>query len=430
MAQNNGVVLDSKTNEALPGTNIYFKNQVVAITGKDGLFGINQIPKHTHNDTLYFSHIAYDSLRISFSALKAANYVVYLQEKQKLLDEVEVVGVRPELQLFLQYHELAPLPVAVYAFGALLTGNKIYVVAGDFSFEQKATEYSMAYGSIKTNGGRSWSGFSDKMQVYDIANDEWMVHPLKFGKRAYHNLHYSHDRIYVLGGKRLSRYGRTEYLEDKMEVYDIKRDTIFLDNSNPHQAMNFASCLYGDNLVVMGGSIKETLTGKKTYSDKVHLFDLQNGYWYESGLMPQAKETKGTLVNDAIYLIGGFNGAPLTSIETYNPTTGEWRKEGDLLEAVDRPAIAVNEQLIYIFEDEKIQVYDTQTRSLKLYAIDLKLFYAELFCADGKLYIVGGCRKEEYSTYPSLYLYTIDLSEFDKTVCEKRNAPHPINPHP
>ncbi|MDR3339076.1 MAG: hypothetical protein LBT25_03090 [Candidatus Symbiothrix sp.] len=69
---------------------------------------------------------------------------------------------------------------------------------------------------------------------------------------------------------------------------------------------------------------------------------------------------------------------------------------------------------------DKMQVYDTETQRLKLYAIDLKLYYAELFCADEKLYIVGGCLKDAYSIYPSPYLYAIDLSEFDKTVYSKR----------
>jgi hypothetical protein len=425
-AQNKGQVLDGNS-QPVQGVHVLFNDSMIAISDAEGIFDLKALSKVGETDTLVFSHVGYMVRKVPLSAIKANNYLIYLQEKIVELGEVAINASHQSLRETIRYRKLASLPEKVYAFGSLLINGKIYVVGGDksrledhlsrkFSDDNRldGDEESML-NSLRFKQKSEWYRYSDKMQVYDIAHDEWAVHPLKFGKRAYHNLHYSHDRIYVLGGKRLSRYGRTEYLEDKMEVYDIKQDTILTDNSNPHQAMNFASCLYGDNLIVMGGSIKETLTGKKTYSDKVHLFDLQSGYWYELGLMPQAKEAKGILVNDKIYLIGGFNGAPLTGIETYHPATGEWRKEGDLLEAEERPAIAVHEQLIYIFEGEKIQVYDTQTQRLKLYAIDLKLYYAELFCADEKLYIVGGCLKDAYSIYPSPYLYAIDLSEFDKT---------------
>jgi len=38
-----------------------------------------------------------------------------------------------------------------------------------------------------------------------------------------------------------------------------------------------------------------------------------------------------------------------------------------------------------------------------------------LFCADNKLYLLGGIDQDEYSFEPSADLYSIDLNEFKRT---------------
>ncbi len=55
--------------------------------------------------------------------------------------------------------------------------------------------------------------------------------------------------------------------------------------------------------------------------------------------MPVAKETKGILVNDKFYLIGGYNGKAPFSIESYNLKTGKWKKEGELFYGISKPAL-------------------------------------------------------------------------------------------
>jgi len=180
---------------------------------------------------------------------------------------------------------------------------------------------------------------------------------------------------------------------------------------------------------VMGGSTKLKANEEKEYSDKVHLLNLKTGYWYELNNMPVAKETKGVLINNTIYLVGGFNLKPLSEIETYNLETGEWKVEGQLFKGVERPGLAYNDNIIYIFEEGRIQTYNIVTRELNMYSIDLFQKSSELFYANNKLYIVGGFVERESSNTtvegsagnetsitPSLELYSIDLNEFLKAV--------------
>ena len=103
----------------------------------------------------------------------------------------------------------------------------------------------------------------------------------------------------------------------------------------------------------MGGSTKQKRNGLKEYSNKVHLFNLKSGYWYELDSMPVAKETSGILIKDKIYLIGGFNKKPLTEIETFDLISKKWTVEGHLFYGIENPAIATNKNMI-------IQITDTE----------------------------------------------------------------------
>ncbi len=59
---------------------------------------------------------------------------------------------------------------------------------------------------------------------------------------------------------------KREYLDDKIEIVDLKTNSIKVDATNPHQAVDFASLVYKNNLIVMGGSIKQNNLGVKQYS--------------------------------------------------------------------------------------------------------------------------------------------------------------------
>ena len=251
--------------------------------------------------------------------------------------------------------------------------------------------------------------------IYDIKTNQWETSEIKFKKRAYHNLNIYNNTIYVLGGKRVSTNGKFEYLEDKIEVFDINKNTVTIDNTNPHQATNFASFTYNGSIIAISGSIKMSEGGKKTYTNKVHSYDINSGYWYELANMPIAKEVNGVLIKDKIYLIGGTNGKALSTIEIFDLITETWNTEGELLNTSDLPAIANNNDIIYFFENEKINTYDINTKVLKEYLINLPLKGSKLYFCDDKLYIIGGYLENYYSQYPSASLFSIDINEFENT---------------
>lgn len=419
-AQNKGLVLDQSSDKPLAGVNIYkAKSRVITVTNSEGKFSINKLSGVNGKDTLHFSCVGYATEKMTAADLKLKGYVVSLQEVVQQLKEVTVITERQPLKAEIGYKQLASMKEGVYAFGSALVGDRIYVIGGDASFgEDQVLKALNDYGDDVLKHLKpsiSWQEYSGNLSVYDIRTDKWETVKKKFAQIAYHGIHYYKGKIYVLGGKKISRDGRTEYLNTDFDVLDLTRDSILHAHSNPHQAINFASFVYDGNLIMMGGSTRLKANGEKEYSSKVHLCNLKTGYWYELDSMPAAKETKGVLIGNTVYLTGGFRSKPLADIETYNLTTGEWKTVGKLLYEVERPAVAYHENMIYIFERGKIQTYNRITREVNAYLIDLDQVYAEMFCKNNKLYLLGGSLPEEFSDEPSSALYSIELDEFKKT---------------
>lgn len=411
-AQNTrGIVLEEKSKKPLVNVSVFIdKTGIGTTTNEKGEFHLKYFSEINENDTLIFSSIGYFTRKISFSGLKGSKYVVLLAESVELLDGVTVTSL-PHLNLQIKYSKLSSLKGGLYSFGSVLVENKIWVMGGDESYLPV----------LQRKPSFVWESYNDKLYIYDILTDKWATSDLQFSKRAYHSVNYYNGRIYALGGKTLSKNRKYEYLDDKIEVFDLNKNTILVDKTNPHQAVNFASFVYNDNLIVMGGSTRIKINEEKDCSKKAHILNLKSGLWYELNDMPEAKETKGVIINNIIYLIGGFNLKPLDNIEMYNITTGEWKVAGQMFYGVERPAIVYNDSIIYIFEDGRMQTYNLVTKQLNLYSINLPLKSCEMFFTKNKLYLLGGWIKDEtsadeYSIVPSSGLYSIDLSEFNKSV--------------
>ncbi|MCB2197490.1 MAG: carboxypeptidase-like regulatory domain-containing protein [Bacteroidetes bacterium] len=421
-----GTIIDQKTGEPLTGVNIYLRTtKEGTTTNSKGQFNFKTKISSGLNDTLHISFVGYITQKITINELEQRNHKIYLSEDIQKLKEVTITTSKI-LKPKLKYTRLASLKKGVHSFGSLVIDNKIYVIGGDLSVEKdlaKETLFESGYGgstslieSLERKSSEfNWHEYSENLWKYDLESNIWERSNLEFRKRAYHNIHLYNNKIYVLGGKRLSKNQVYEYLDDKIEVYDIMSDTILIDHTNPHQAVNFASCIYNDNIIVLGGSTKMNSNGEKEYSNQTHLYDLKTGNWYELNQMPNPKETKGILVNDKIYLFGGFYIKPLKEIESFDLTTGEWKKEGNLFHETKRPGLTYHNNFIYIFDNKRLYTYNLETRELNEYFISLDLIYPEIHYANNKLYILGGYYEDEVSIIPSPDLFCVDISEFEKT---------------
>ena len=423
-AQNiKGVVVDQKNNLPIEDVNITIKRFNASIlTDEKGKFKLSISTEFHVTDSINFSHIGYTEKTINLSELQKNEFIIYLDEKIESLESITISEKKP-LKSKITFTKLAPSKYALSSFGSILKDNKIYVIGGDASSKTDAWK-KVQYEKVDPTmddylrelsfqfSGQSYKG---NLLTYDIKTDLWEISKMKFRKRAYHNLNEHNDKIYVLGGKRVSANGVFEYLDDKIEVFDIKSQTVTTDNTNPHQAIEFASFTHNGAIISMGGSLKMKENGSKEYTNKVHSYDINSGYWYELADMPTAKETNGVLIQDKIYLIGGYNTKPLSTIESFDILTEKWKTEGELFYGINNPAIAQNEGIVYFFENEKIFTYNTNTKQLKEFLISLPMKASKLYFSDNKLYLLGGYIENYYSKYPSSNLFSIDINEFENT---------------
>tara|TARA_R110002096_G_scaffold425378_2_gene633981 strand:+ start:14968 stop:16338 length:1371 start_codon:yes stop_codon:yes gene_type:complete len=421
-----GKVIDAETKDPIENVSVYFKNLAIGTTtNKKGYFSLKTDSDYKTLYSISFSIIGYYGKSITFTKLKKNNFIINLSKKTEQLEEVRLLSNR-KLKKEIPFKKLAPLKNGVHSFGSLLVDDKIYLIGGDGSFLEDTGKKALLEIQTIPNAtfddllrrmriNPTYENYMDKLQTYNITNNTWEKSEFKFRKRAYHNINHINNTIYILGGKRLSLNKKKEYLDETIEVYNLKKDSIIIDYTNPHQAINFASFTYKNNLIIMGGSIKQNKMGEKVYSNKSHIYNSESGYWYELYNMPSAKEVKGVLIDDIIYVIGGSNGESLKTIETYNITTETWESEGELFNSIDFPGLAYHNNLIYIYDYDKISTYNILNKTLNEYNINLNLKSARIHYYKNKIYIVGGYIENEYSRIPSSYLFSIHIDDFETT---------------
>lgn len=413
----------SENGEPLENVNIYaISSKSGTITNKNGLFSISILSKFKESEVLEFSYIGFKSIKIAVTDLENQNFKIYLKENIQNLSEV-AINNNIKLKAKLEFNVLKPLKDPVFSFGSFVKDGKIYVTGGNESRETNSfmklrderPDATALDVQKELSRNPDYFMFKDNLAIYDIKNDSWETSTVKFKKRANHSIFPYNDKIYIIGGKRISVNGKFEYLQDQIEVFDTNTNTITIDKTNPHQASDFASVIYKDNIIVMGGSIKKSESGKKTFTNKVHMYNITSGYWYELAQMPTAKETTGILAGDKIYLLGGNDGNLVSKIETFDLITEKWQTEGELFSGLERPALTYHNDIIYFFENQKICTYNIQTKQLKEYEINIEVKYAALLYNNNKLYIIGGLSDKNFSKMSSSKVFSINVEEFGNT---------------
>lgn len=420
-----GIVISEKTDLPIEDTNVFaLSSNIGTLTNTKGEFRLKLLTKFKDNDTLQFSHVGFITTKIAVTDLKKLNFKISLLEDVEILKGLTIsANQKVKLKSKLQLVKLAPLKYGIYSFGSVLNDGKIYITGGDASYKLNTWEKVkrerpdftvldyLKEVSLQSNS----ETYKSNLQIYDIKTDSWQYLKLNLKKRAYHNLNFYNNTLYVLGGKKISANAVFQYLENEIEVFDLNNQTIKIDKTYPHQASNAVSITYKDNIIIMGGSTKANEKGSTEFTNKVHLYNITSGYWYELANMPTAKETSGVLVGNKIYLIGGNNGNPLSEIETFDLITEKWQTEGELFSGLERPAVTYHDNIIYFFENSKMYVYDIKSKQLKEYIVDLGLKDSAMHYDNDKLYILGGSLESNNYTIPSSHAYSIDINEFETT---------------
>ena len=422
-----GQILDLKSNQPVELVNIYFKGEKSGtISNKEGLYNLNLSSVPSQNDTLKFSKVGFKTQKITYKNLQEDNFSVYLEMTIDTINEITVNSKK--IKSSVRFTKLTSLKSGLFSFGSVLIKDSIYIIGGDLSTKNNSTlraasntnyindpSFSDLNKELFRSDNTNFNDFSDKIYVYNIKNNTFNYSPISIESRANHAAINFNDIIYILGGKTMSKRKRYQYLCNTIDVINVNNNQKKTYKMNPHQAANFASALYGDYIVVMGGSIKENEDGTKVYSNKSHFLNVVTGDWFELTDMPTPKETKGVIINNKMYLIGGFNGQPLPTIESFDMISGVWKYEGILPTSMANPALTTMDSTIYIFDNSELVVFNTASGSYREYKINLPLSNSQIQYHQDNLYIIGGYIEDRFSTTPSSIIFKVDLNELNQT---------------
>ncbi len=181
----------------------------------------------------------------------------------------------------------ANMPTERARFAQVLVGNGIYVI-----------------------GGLSVNGFTDVVERYDVASDQWATLASKPTMVANIGAVVLDGRIYVPGG-----YLESDQATNVVEVYDIERDTWSEGAPLPTPLFAYAAAAWGDGFYLFGGH------DGSEYVDTILFYDGVSDVWSEAGTLPSARAfSDAVTVGDEIYLIGGYDGRQeLATCDVYSP---------------------------------------------------------------------------------------------------------------
>ncbi|RZS99423.1 carboxypeptidase-like regulatory domain-containing protein [Aquimarina brevivitae] len=425
-----GVIISKDSKQPVEGANVYTvepkKGTVSDFRGKFSLV----LDKLHGNDTIYLSHIGYHQKKISLSAFDGKKITIELTPKVEELDNVSVIKEK-KLSPKIVFERLPNIGATIYAFGSAVINDKIYISGGDYSVENdqflKTFELNAGFMNLEPTFQQilqrsryvasNIKGYKDDLRAFDIKQKKWINIPIDLRKRAYHTLLGYQNKLFIIGGKRLAANERYEYLESKIEIVDLTDNSIAIDDTNPHQAVNPGAILYKDRIILLGGSTKIKSNGYKTYSDKIHSLNLTTGLWYEIGKMPFKGEMKVERIKNVLYIIekASRTNNYKSYLHLFDLQTGKWSSKGELPDELINPAIASSDTHIYFLGNGNLYMYNIKNSIFREYVIDLFIEGATMHYFKDSLYVLGGYNEDAISKEPTAEMFRIKLDQLSKT---------------
>ena len=263
-------ILDFDTNAPIEKAHVFFIDKT-KYSDENGAFSFNLKNKETISFSV--THLNYETKQVVFKK-GITLLTIFLNEKQETLAGIEIYTKR-NLKNAISFKKLLDLPKAVYSFASVINNDKIYIFGGDTSSEYKKNVEGLS--QVQFSNVREimqflqkpkpirFNNFLGDIQSYDFSDKKWNIEKEKLIKRAYHDAVFYQDTVLLIGGKTLSKKKSMELLSPQIEFISLQDLSIKVDETNPHQAVDFGTALYDNKVLVFGGSIKQYKNGKIKY---------------------------------------------------------------------------------------------------------------------------------------------------------------------
>lgn len=284
----------------------------------------------------------------------------------------------------LQFKNLANMSGGRGATASVIVNDNIYVSNG---YQQKASD-------------------AKYVEKYDIANNSWSVLNTTLLPKKFADSETYENKIYIFNG-----WGNSH-----LEILDLATNTVTKGAVNHSYTGNAGSAIHNGRIYVFGGS---GLNGAATtvFSNKFQYYDIASNTWNPLPNMPTAREARGKIVNDKLYVIGGFNGTPSRLINVYDLKTNLWSDKYIMPVGISGHALAVSGAKIFIvggFNNQTFLAYfDTVTNKLhQLSSNMIPRRHAAAEVHNNKLYVIGGST----TSVTSSAIKSIQVADISETV--------------
>lgn len=183
-----------------------------------------------------------------------------------------------------KWKEVASLPVCCTAHTAVMLHENIYVGGGSEEIFSAEHDYQNCY----------------KLDVYNLTTNQWST-PITT-PHSWFALAILDNKVVIAGGMRRA-----------MGQAIMKKNILILNagqwedyNEMPTARCQATAVAYQSMLTVIGGMI--WAEGKRTIVSTIEILNTTNGSWYTCNNLPSPySQLKPAVIDDKLYLIGGFN---------------------------------------------------------------------------------------------------------------------------
>ncbi|CAI8721454.1 kelch repeat-containing protein [Chryseobacterium sp. IT-36CA2] len=293
----------------------------------------------------------------------------------------------------LQFKTLANMSVGRGAITSVIVDNNIYV----------------------SNGYQESGGNANYIEKYNITDNKWSILNATLSPKKFANSETYDNKIYIFNG-----WGNSH-----LEIVDLATHKVTKGAVNRSYTGNAGSAIHNGKIYVFGGS---GLNGAATtvFSNRFQYYDIASDTWHPLPDMPTAREAKGKIVNDKLYVIGGFNGTSSRLINVFDLNTNLWTNQYTMPAGISGHSLAVSGDKIFIaggYNNQTFLAYfDTTTN--KVYQMSSNMIprrHAAAEVYNNKLYIIGGSTTSATkSAIKSIQVADISDSTLTNTTSENR----------
>lgn len=255
----------------------------------------------------------------------------------------------------------------------------------DMSVKRGATSSTIADGNIYvSNGYKDSDGNATFIEKYSIKDNRWTVINATLVPKRFGNSETYGNKVYIFNG-----WGNSH-----LEIIDLETHQKTKGAVNRAYTGNAGSAIYNGKIYTFGGSgLNNAAT--TVFSDRFQYYDIATNTWHPLPKMPNAREARGKIVNDKLYVIGGFNGTSSRLVNVFDLKKNLWTEQYTMSAEISGHSLAVSGTKIFIVGGTNNQnflaYFDTETN--KLYKLSSNMIprrHAAAEIYNNKLYIMGG----------------------------------------